>query len=114
MGHGRQPVPWIHLDDAVGLFEHFIDREDARGCYNAVSPGVVSNREFTERFAKHWRRPVLWSAPAWLVRAVVGKDRASILIDGQRIKPKRVVEAGYRFRYPLLDDALSDLVRVVF
>ena len=114
MGHGRQPVPWIHIDDAVGVFEHLIDSADARGRYNAVSPGIVSNRDFTKALAKRLRRPILWSAPTWLVRKLVGTDRASILLEGQNVKPKRTVEAGYRFRYPVLEDAMADLVRITF
>ena len=114
MGHGRQPVPWIHIDDAVGVFEHLVDSVEARGRYNAVAPGVVSNREFTEALATRLRRPVVWSVPAWLVRALVGKDRASILLEGQNVKPKRTLEAGYRFRYPALDGAMADLVQITF
>ena len=114
MGHGRQPVPWIHVDDAVGVFEHLVDSAEARGRYNAVAPGVVGNREFTEALAKRLRRPVVWAAPAWLVRALVGKDRASILLEGQNVKPRRTLEAGYRFRYPALEGAMADLVRITF
>jgi uncharacterized protein len=114
MGHGRQPVPWIHIDDAVGVFEHLVDSVEARGRYNAVAPGVVSNRAFTEVLAKRLRRPVVWAAPAWLVRALVGTDRASILLEGQNVQPKRTLEAGYRFRYPALDLAMADLVQVTF
>lgn len=112
MGHGRQPVPWIHIDDAIGVFEHLIDSASARGRYNAVSPGVVSNLEFTGIFAKRLRRPIIWSAPAWLVRALIGTDRASILLEGQNVKPKRTLESGYRFRYPELQEAMTDLVKI--
>lgn len=114
MGHGRQPVPWIHIDDAVSLFEYLIDKADARGRYNAVAPGIVSNREFTELFARHLRRPVMWAAPAWLVRRIVSNDRASILLEGQNVKPRRTLEAGFSFRYPGLDGAMGDLVKVTF
>ena len=114
MGHGRQPVPWIHIDDTVGIFVHLIDAAETRGRYNAVAPGVVSNREFTAALAKRLRRPIVWSAPAWLVRSVVGQDRASILLEGQNVKPKRTLEAGYRFRYPALDSAMADLVQITF
>jgi uncharacterized protein (TIGR01777 family) len=114
MGHGRQPVPWIHIDDAVGVFQHLVDSTAASGRYNAVAPGIVSNREFTETFAKHLRRPVVWSAPAWLVRSIVSGDRASILLEGQNVVPKRTLEAGYRFRYPSLDGAMADLVKITF
>jgi uncharacterized protein (TIGR01777 family) len=112
MGHGRQPVPWIHIDDAVGVIEHVILRGDARGRYNAVAPGVVSNRQFTEELARRLRRPVVWAAPAWLVRRVVGQDRATILLQGQNVFPRRTLESGYQFRYSALGDALADLVHI--
>jgi hypothetical protein len=114
IGHGRQPVPRIHIDDAVGVFEHLVDTADAHGRFNAVAPGVVSNREFTHAFAKRLRRPVVWSAPAWLVRTLVSAERASILLEGQNVKPRRTLASGYRFRYPALDGALADLVQITF
>ena len=114
IGHGRQPVPWIHIDDAAGVFQHLVDSTEARGRYNAVAPGVVSNREFTQAFAKHLRRPVVWAVPGWVVRGLVGGERASILLEGQNVKPKRTLQAGYRFRYPALAGALADLVRITF
>lgn len=97
MGHGRQPMPWIHIDDVVGLLEHLVDTRTSRGRYNAVAPGIVSNREFTELLAQRLHRPIAWAAPARLVRAVVGDDRASILLAGQNVKPKRTLESGYGF-----------------
>ena len=112
MGHGRQPMPWIHIDDVVGLFEHLVDARASRGRYNAVAPGIVSNREFTELLASRLHRPITWAAPASLVRAVVGEDRASILLDGQNVKPRRTLESGYFFRYPELQGALQDLVQI--
>lgn len=114
MGHGRQPVPWIHISDAVELFVFLMDSTATKGRYNAVAPGIVDNRAFTLTFARHLRRPVVWAAPAWLVRFMVGKDRASILLEGQNVRPKRTLEAGFRFRYPALDDAMDDLVKITF
>lgn len=114
LGHGRQPVPWIHIEDAAAIFLHVIDSATCSGRYNAVAPGIVDNRGFTQTFARHLRRPVVWSVPAWLVRFLVGADRASILLEGQNVRPKRTLEAGYRFRYPSLDDAMTDLVRITF
>ena len=112
IGTGRQMLPWIHIDDMVGILLHVIDHRDTRGRFNAVSPGIVTNREFIETFARRLRRPVLWSAPEWLVRALVGDERSSILLRGQLVRPKRTLEAGYVFRYPTLKPALEDLVHV--
>lgn len=110
IGTGEQPLPWIHIDDMVGILLHVIDRSDTCGRYNAVAPGIVTNRQFIEAFGRRLRRPVLWSAPAWLIRFLVGEERSSILLQGQLVKPKRTLESGYIFRYPELGTALDDLV----
>jgi hypothetical protein len=112
IGHGNQPFPWIHVDDMVGVLLHLIDNRELSGRFNAVSPGIVNNRQFTESFAKHLRRPIVWSVPTWLVKRVVGPERASILLEGQNVKPKRTIESGYSFRYVDIDSALDDLVQI--
>jgi uncharacterized protein (TIGR01777 family) len=112
IGTGNQPLPWIHIDDMVGILLHVLDRSDTRGRYNAVSPGIVTNRLFIEAFGRRLRRPVLWSVPARLIRLLVGDERSSILLQGQLVKPKRTLESGYIFRYPELGSALDDLVHI--
>jgi len=112
LGTGRQPFPWIHIDDMVGIVLRTIDRDEAEGRYNCVAPDIVSNRDFTLALARRLRRPIVWSVPDRLVRAVVGAERASILLEGQRVRPKRTLEMGYRFRFPDIDSALGDLVRI--
>jgi uncharacterized protein len=112
IGTGAQPLPWIHIDDMVGILLHVIDRLDTRGRYNAVAPGIVTNHEFIEGFARRLRRPILWSVPPWLVRLLVGHERSSILLRGQLVRPKRTLEAGYFFRYAEFAPALADLVYV--
>lgn len=114
IGTGTQPLPWIHIDDMVGILLHVVDRADTRGRYNAVAPGIVDNRRFIHAFARRLRRPVLWSVPEWLVRALVVAERSSILLRGQLVRPKRTLASGYVFRFPDIESALADLVRVTF
>lgn len=114
IGTGRQPFPWIHIDDMVGVLVHVIDHPETQGRYNAVSPGIVDNRTFTQIFARHLRRPVVWTAPTWLVRAIVGEERASILLEGQHVVPRRTLASGYRFKFADLDAAMTDLVKISF
>jgi uncharacterized protein (TIGR01777 family) len=114
IGKGTQMLPWIHIDDMVGILLHAIDKDETRGRYNAVSPGIVSNREFIHAFAQQLRRPVLWSVPEWVVRRIVGDERSSILLRGQLVKPKRTLASGYVFRFPELPGAMQDLVRITF
>lgn len=112
IGSGRQPFPWIHIDDMVGVLLHVIDRRETSGKYNAVSPGIVDNRAFTQAFARKLRRPVVWAAPTWLVRAIVGRERSSILLEGQHVVPKRTLESGYHFKFASIEAAMDDLVQI--
>lgn len=114
IGHGKQPFPWIHIDDMVNLIIQSIDDESMHGKYNGVSPGIVTNREFTEAFASKLRRPVVWSVPNSVIEFIVGKERSSILLQGQLVKPKRTLEAGFEFKFPDIDSALSDLTKILF
>jgi uncharacterized protein len=114
IGTGTQPLPWIHIDDMTGILLHVIDRTETHDRYNAVSPGIVTNRQFIEAFGRRLRRPVVWSVPEWLIRFLVGDERSSILLRGQLVRPKRTLGAGYVFGYPELAPALDDLVHVTF
>ena len=112
IGAGKQPLPWIHIDDMVGILLHVIDHPETSDRYNAVSPGIVTNRQFIEALARRLRRPVLWSVPEWLVRWLVSDERSSILLRGQLVRPKRTLRSGYVFHYPELPAALEDLVQI--
>lgn len=112
LGHGQQPFPWIHINDIVGILTHVIDHPNASGRFNAVAPGIVTNQAFTQAFAAHLRRPVVWAVPSWLVKQMVGVERASILLKGQNVKPQRTLAFGYRFLFPDIETALGDLVHI--
>ncbi len=114
IGKGTQVFPWIHIDDMTGIILHVIDDPETEGRYNAVSPGIVTNRVFTKSFSKYLRRPILWAIPEWLVKAVIGDERSSILLKGQLVRPKRTIESGYKFEYSEIDKAMADLVKITF
>lgn len=113
IGSGKQPFPWIHIEDMVNLIIQSIDDNSMHGKYNGVSPGIVTNREFTNVFAKKLRRRIVWSIPKIVVEWVVGKERSSILLEGQLVKPTRTLNSGFKFKYPDIDSALSDLTKIL-
>ncbi len=113
IGRGTQMFPWIHIDDMVGVILHTLDHPETEGRYNAVSPGIVDNRAFTTAFARALGRPIVWAVPEWVVRRLVGAERSSILLRGQLVRPKRTLEAGYSFRYPTIEEAMTDLVEKI-
>lgn len=114
IGDGKQPFPWIHIEDMVNLIIKSIDDRSMQGKYNGVAPGIVSNREFTEVFAKQLNRSIVWAVPKSVVTFIVGSERSSILLQGQLVRPKRTLESGYKFKYSDIDSALSDLTKILF
>jgi uncharacterized protein len=104
---GQQWMPWIHIDDVVGLYVAALDRDAWTGAVNGSAPEPVINKEFSRRLGKALRRPAFAPVPGFAVRLLYG-EMAEIVTEGQRAVPKRPLELGYAFRHPDLDEALAD------
>jgi uncharacterized protein (TIGR01777 family) len=110
VGDGKQWLPWIHLDDEVGLLRHVMTAEAATGALNAVAPEPATNAEFGAALGAALHRPVVMVAPAFALRLALGELAEEILLASQRVMPVRTLETGYVFKHPLLAPALRDLV----
>jgi uncharacterized protein (TIGR01777 family) len=108
IGSGRQWMSWVSLDDAVGAIRFLIDRADIAGPVNVTSPEPVTNREMTAALGRALHRPSALVAPAPMLRLAVGRERADVLLFvSQRVRPGVLIDAGYPFLHPRLDDALA-------
>ncbi|MBI5006461.1 MAG: TIGR01777 family protein [Nitrosomonadales bacterium] len=108
IGDGRQWMSWVHIDDYVEMVLRLLRDEQMRGAYNMTSPAPVTNREFTAALAAVLHRPAPFVAPASLLKLSLG-EAASLLLEGQRVLPKRMQAAGQAPRFEKLEDALKDL-----
>lgn len=108
IGDGHQWMSWIHIDDYVALVLRLLRDGEMRGAFNMTSPAPVTNREFTAALAAVLHRPAPFVAPASLLKLSLG-EAASLLLEGQRVLPKRMQAAGQTFRFEKLEDALKDL-----
>jgi uncharacterized protein (TIGR01777 family) len=106
LGSGRQWVSWIGLDDAVGAIRHAIGTELLAGPVNLAAPAPVTNAEFTETLARVLRRPAIVPMPAFALRLMFGEMGEATLLSSQRMRPRRLLDSGYRFLYPALEPAL--------
>jgi uncharacterized protein (TIGR01777 family) len=106
---GRQYLPWLHVDDVVGLYLAALDDESWSGPFNAVAPDPPTNRDFSRALGRALRRPAFAPVPGLAVRLLYG-DMAEIVTEGQRAVPSRALERGYAFRHTDLDAALRDAV----
>ena len=109
LGDGKQWMPWIHIDDIVGLLRFVAAQEQVSGPVNAAAPQLVDNAAFTRALGAALHRPALLPAPAFALRIALG-EAANVILASQHVVPSRAIEAGYRFVHPTLAGALADLV----
>ncbi len=110
IGPGTQWMPWIHLEDEIGLIRHAMAEPSVQGALNAVAPEPVTNTEFVRALGNALGRPTVLSAPSFALRLALGGIVDEVLLASQRAMPVRTLETGYVFRYPLLRAALADLL----
>lgn len=109
LGSGKQWMPWVHLDDVIGIILHAIQHANVSGPVNATAPQPVRNREFTKTLAQVLRRPAFLPAPALGLKIILG-EFAQVLLASQRVLPKQAQQVGYTFRYSSLEPALGALL----
>jgi uncharacterized protein (TIGR01777 family) len=107
IGTGKQYMPWIHLDDLVGIYLAALDNATFSGAINASAPGPVTNKEFGKALGKALHRPAMAPVPAFVIKGMYGA-MSQIVLTGVRMIPGRAGELGYEFRHPDLDEALAD------
>ena len=109
LGDGTQWMSWVHIEDYVGMLLRLLDNAQASGPYNMTAPQPLTNKEFTAALAKGLHRPAPFIMPAMLLKPVMG-ERACLLLEGQRVLPKKFMAEGFRFSFANLADALHDLI----
>lgn len=110
LGQGKQYLPWVAIDDAVGAVLLALDRDQLDGPINVVAPRAVTNREFTTALGHALGRPAVLSVPAAALRAMFGEMADEALLASQRVQPARLDAAGYAFRFPELEPALRHVL----
>jgi len=102
---GDQYMPWIHVDDVVGILSRAVHDESWSGAVNATAPEPVTNKAFSKALGSALHRPALAPVPAFAIKLLYG-EMATIVVNGQRALPRRTQELGYTFAHPDLDEAL--------
>ncbi len=109
IGSGKQPFPWIHIDDEVAAICHLIETPTANGAFNLSAPGVLTNNEFGKVLGKVIGRPHYLPAPGFAFKLGFGELADALLLRGQRAVPERLPTVGYTFHYPDAESALKAL-----
>lgn len=108
LGSGQQWMPWIHIEDEVGLIQFLMERPDAAGAFNATAPNPVKMEEFCKALGDALNRPSWAAVPESILTLILG-EMADMLLTGQRVLPEAAQRLGYLFRYSNVSEALQSL-----
>ncbi len=110
LGSGKQVISWIHIDDLVRMYVIALSDPAIDGTYNAVSPGTVSNEKFMEILKRvSGGSGIKIRVPSFILKTVLGEVSGEVL-KSATVDPQKIIEAGFSFRFPELEDALRNLI----
>ena len=110
LGDGRQWMPWIHIDDLVGIILHSCQNDSVSGPVNGTTPNPVTNFEFTKTLGRVLKRPTVFPMPRFMLRLALG-EFGDVLLTSQRAVPEAAQKSGYEFQYPDLEGALRAILK---
>ncbi|MEW6718740.1 MAG: TIGR01777 family oxidoreductase [Chloroflexota bacterium] len=108
-GNGKQWYSWIHIKDVARAIRYLIEDSHTEGVYNLTAPHPLTNTDFSKCLGRVLHRPSWLPVSAFVMRLLFG-EVASIVLEGQRVLPKRLLAAGFEFEYPEAETALRDLL----
>ncbi len=109
LGSGKQWMPWIHIADEVAALRYLMEDPNAQGPYNLCAPNPATNAKFSKILGKTLGRPSALFVPATALRLGLG-EIATLVLDGQRTVPQKLLGLNFQFQFPELKSALQDLL----
>lgn len=112
IGSGSQWMSWIHIDDLVSVFLECLENSKLVGPINAVAPEAVTNRDFSKALGEALQTSVFFTAPAAALKLAMGEMSTAVL-GSTRVKPARLLQNGFRFKFSRIEQAFSEIVQGV-
>jgi hypothetical protein len=109
LGNGKQWFPWLHIDDIIRIYLFALDNPNIQGPLNAVSPGLITMKNFAENIGEVLHRPSIFSVPKIILKIIIGETAEPILAS-QRVIPEKLLQSGFKFKFENIENALTDLL----
>ena len=109
IGHGRQPVVWVHIQDVLSAIEFLMTKQTQSNVFNLTAPERVTQVQFSILAAQQLKKHPLLNMPAFVFKCILG-EQSQLVLNGQYVKPQALTEAGFSFKYPTLKEALANLL----
>jgi uncharacterized protein len=110
LGSGQQYMSWVALDDVLAAILHALKSTNLSGALNVVSPQAVTNATYTRALGKALRRPTLFPVPGIAARLAFGEMANELLLSSQRVAPKQLLDSGFEFAWPEINQALAHML----
>lgn len=111
IGSGKQYFSWVHIDDVISVFDFLAKNKKYSGIYNLTAPNPVTNAFFTKAYGEVLKRPVIFPMPGFVVKTLFGEMGDQLLLKGQRVLPKKLLDSGYKFKFEKIDKALQNIYK---
>jgi len=110
IGSGQQWFSWVHIKDLAEAFAFLIKHPEISGPINVCSPNPVKNKDLAKALGRALHRPSFMPAPGFMIKLVLG-EFGSVILEGQRVLPRRLLKEGFTFQYPDIDKALQSIIQ---
>ncbi len=111
IGTGQQPFSWITFDDLIRAIDFLLENKQISGPINIVSPECVTQRDLAKDIGKVLHKPSFMPTPGFILEAIFGEMGRELLLEGQHVYPKRLLELGFQFSYPDIESALKHIYK---
>ncbi|MBW8041133.1 MAG: TIGR01777 family protein [Planctomycetes bacterium] len=108
-GSGKQWFPWIHIDDVVAVIRFLMENPDCAGPFNLTHPNPILSKDFYTLLGKAMHRPAFFPMPAFALKLVLGEMASEMLLPSIKAVPQKLLEAGYKFKFPDLSAAIENI-----
>ena len=107
IGHGKQYMSWISLDDAICAIHHLMINSTVEGPINIASPNTVTNKEFTKQLGTSLRKPTVATIPAFIIKIMFGQMGKETILASTRVDSTKLSQSGYAYIFPRIEEALE-------
>ncbi|WP_413700832.1 TIGR01777 family oxidoreductase [Psychromonas sp. KJ10-10] len=111
IGSGKQYMSWIDIEDVCHAIQFIIEHSNITGPVNLVSPTAETNKAFSIALSKQLNRPCIFPLPGIIVKLLFGEMGEALLLSSTRVKPSKLLEAGFQFKYPNLPGCLKERLK---
>jgi hypothetical protein len=110
IGSGKQPFPFIHIQDVVNAILWCIENTNSQGIYNLAAPENIDNKTFTKTLAESLNRPAIFTVPEFVLKIALG-EASALLLQSPQVNPARLLKEGFKFNFPDIQSTIEEIIQ---